>query len=280
MYLLSKDKTRAIAVDFDTKDRTPPTEFVARAKHYDLSTYIEHSKSKGYHVWIFFDKQGVIARKARIVVQHILEETEQPQTEIFPKQDEVGANMRYGNFINAPLFGALVPKGKTVFLAPPSFHPYPNQWDFLESAKRHTESTLDEIIEINGLSLAPQHQPTSPKPANGSRAKFSLPPCARKILRDGVSQFQRVICFRLAVHLKRLGLPHDVAVAALKTWATKNRPANGKGVIRESEILSQTSYAYEHPYSGYGCQSPAMEPFCKPSRSVRKWRDDQRTRST
>jgi len=280
VYLLIKDKTRAIVVDFDTQNRTPLIEFVARAKHYGLKAYVERSKSKGYHVWIFFLEQGVVARKARLVVQHILEEIEQPQTEIFPKQDHLGGDMRYGNFLNAPLFGALVPKGKTVFLAPPSFHPYPNQWDFLESAKRHTESDFDEIIELKELSPAPQHQSPSPNQGNGGRGtSFSLPPCARKMLRDGVSQFQRVAAFRLAVHLKRLGLPHDIAVAALKTWATKNQPVNGKSVIKESEILCQTSYAYENPYKGYGCQSPAIEPYCEPTCSVKKWGEEQRTRS-
>jgi len=280
VYLLVKDKTRAIGVDFDTQDRTPLIEFVARANHYGLKAYVERSKSKGHHMWLFFDKQGVIARKARIVAQHILEEIEQPATEIFPKQDEIGANTIYGNFLNAPLFGALVPKEKTVFLAPPSFHPYPNQWDFLESAKRHTESDLDEIIEINDLSEAPQHQSPSPNPGNGNRNKFSLPPCARKMLRDGVSEFQRVVCFRLAVHFKRLGLPHDVAVAALKIWATKNKPTNGKGVIREQEILEQTSYAYEHVYSGYGCDNLAIEPFCETSCSVKQWREGQARNSS
>jgi hypothetical protein len=92
------------------------------------------------------------------------------------------------------------------------------------------------------------------------------------MLRNGVSQYQRVSCFRLAVHLRRLGLPFDVAVAALKTWALKNRPANGKGVIRDPEILSQTSYAYEHSYVGYGCESAAIKPFCDSSCSAKQWR--------
>ena len=280
VYLLVKDRTRAIAVDFDTRDRTAPSEFVARASHYDLSAYIECSKSKGFHAWIFFDKQGVIARKARLVVQHILEEIEQPQTEIFPKQDEISANMRYGNFINTPLFGGLVPKGKTVFVDPATFSPYPDQWDLLESAKRHNESALNEIIEINDLSEAPQHQSPIPNPENGNRGTFSLPPCAQKMLRDGMSQFQRVGCFRLAVHFKRVGLPYDLAVAVLKTWAKKNRPANGKEVIREPEIQSQTSYAYEHPYSGYGCQSPAIEPYCEASCPVKKWREEKKASSS
>ena len=116
VYLLVKDRTRAIAVDFDTKDRTAPSDFVARAKHYGLSAYIECSKSKGHHVWIFFDEHGVPALKARLVVQHILEEIEQSQTEIFPKQAQLGGDMHYGNFINAPLFGSRVLEGKTAFV--------------------------------------------------------------------------------------------------------------------------------------------------------------------
>ncbi len=276
VYLLVKDRTRAIAVDFDTKDRTAPSEFVGRAKHYGLSAYVEASKSKGYHVWIFFDENGVQALKARMVAQHILEEIELPQTEIFPKQDKLGGDMRYGNFINAPLFGPLVLQGKTAFVEPAEFSPYPDQWSFLESVERSSERVLDEVIELNELSakkevLSSEH--SSQKTGEGT---FALPPCAVRILKDGVSQYQRVGCFRLAVHLKRLGLPYDMAVAALKTWALKNRPINGKEVIHESEILAQTSYAFKSSYSGYGCSSAAIEPFCEVFCSVRQWKDSKK----
>ena len=280
VYLLVKDMTRAIAVDFDTKDRTAPSEFVTRVKHYGLSAYIERSKSKGYHVWIFFDEHGVLALKARLVVQHILEEIEEPQTEIFPRQDQLGGDMRYGNFINAPLFGALVPRGKTVFVDPATFEPYPNQWDLLESVKRTTENNLDEVIEINELSPEKMPQPLAHPSKKAGEGTFGLPPCAVRMLRDGVPQFQRVACFRLAVHFRRLGMPYDVAVAALKIWALKNRPVNGKGVIRESEILAQTSYAYENSYSGYGCDSPGIESFCEPSCSVKTWREEKKGASS
>jgi len=47
-----------------------------------------------------------------------------------------------------------------------------------------------------------------------------------------------------------------------------------KGVIRESEILSQTTYAYEHSYVGYGCESAAIGPFCDPSCPVKQWREN------
>ena len=36
IYLLVKDRTRAIAVDFDSKDRLPPFEFISAAKQYGL----------------------------------------------------------------------------------------------------------------------------------------------------------------------------------------------------------------------------------------------------
>jgi hypothetical protein len=118
VYLLVGDRTRAIAVDFDTDDLLGPVEFVNAARGYHIASYIERSKSKGYHVWIFFGKRSVPAAKARLVVRHILAEIERPTTEVFPKQDSLDTNVTYGNFINAPLFGALVSKGRTIFVDP------------------------------------------------------------------------------------------------------------------------------------------------------------------
>jgi len=280
VYLLVKDHTLSIVVDFDTNNTLEPKDFVDRAKHYGISAYIERSKSKGYHVWIFFEEKGVPALKARLVVNHILEEIAESDTEVFPKQDTLDKNVQFGNFINAPLFGRLVPQGKTVFVDPKTFKPYPNQWDFLESVERIGEHILDDIIEINNLSI-PQTEPRPSKSnsANGGPGRFGLPACAQKMLKDGVVHFQRVSCFRLAVHLKRLGLPYDLTVAALKTWALKNRPTNGKEVILETEILSQTSCAYEKSYVGYACESAAIKPFCDPACPVKQWREGNWTNS-
>ena len=271
VYLLVQDRTRAITVDFDTDNRLTVAEFVSKAKHYGVSVYVERSKSKGYHAWIFFEGQGVLAGKARLVLRHLLNEIGEPAAETFPKQDVLDTNIQYGNFINAPLFGPLVKQGKTVFVDLMSFCPYPDQWALLESVHRLSERDLDEIIELNDLSHAPTNGNPTRNPADGN-ARHSLPVCVLKMLRDGVSQYQRISCFRLAVHLKRLGLPYDVAVAALKTWALKNKPENGNGIIRDSEIISQTSYAYNKSYAGYGCDSEAMKPFCELSCPVRQWR--------
>ena len=48
----------------------------------------------------------------------------------------------YGNYINAPLFGALVPKGKTVFVYPNNaLKPYPKQWKLLQNIQ-----TVPELV--------------------------------------------------------------------------------------------------------------------------------------
>jgi len=209
VYLLVKDRTSAVVVDFDTEDRFAVTDFITRAKHYGIFAYIERSKQKGYHVWIFFEAGLVLALKARLVAHFILEEIDRPDTEIFPKQNCLNTDVHYGNYINAPLFGALVPLGKTVFVDPATFIPFPDQWAILESFHRVTEQALDEIIELNDLSPTVPFRETTPKSGNKPLRSYALPPCAQKILDEGVFRYQRVSCFRLAVHFKRLGLPYD-----------------------------------------------------------------------
>jgi hypothetical protein len=264
VYLLVRDRIGAIATDFDTKNRLAPIEFVSSAKHYGLDAYIERSKSKGYHVWIFFEYRGVLAHKARLVVHHILEEIEYPETEIFPKQDKLDKNSRFGNFINAPLFGSLVPKGRTVFLNPASFKPYSEQWTFLDSVKKVPESFLDEIIELNSITTIKDNCKI-PTPSPALSNCYGLPPCALKMLSEGVEKYQRVSCFRLAVHFKRIGIPYELAEIILNWWAQKNKPVNGKRRITDREITQQTKYAFKRNYQGYGCQTEALRAFCVPT---------------
>ena len=282
VYLLVKDRTAAVAVDFDDPDPAGPLQFLGAAKHYGIPAYIERSKAKGYHAWIFFEQPEVPAAKARLVVRHILKEIGRPDSEIFPKQDSLNANASFGNFINAPLFGALVPQGRAVFVKPEdSLEPYPNQWDFLESVQRVTENALDEIIEANQLAKESivASGPT-PSQADSSVGFSGLPPCARRMLSEGVTHEQRVACFRLAVHLKRIGIPYDMAVAALRVWARKNKPNGDKRIITDPEILAQTSYACARDYRGCGCDQPAIKPFCSPTCALFQKRNGARPKTS
>lgn len=131
VYLLTGELTRAAVADFDEDGIWAPRHLYLQAGHHGLACHIERSKRKGWHVWFFFAAAGVPARKARLVLRFLLNEIDQPRTEIFPKADLLKPGM-YGNFINSPLFGKLVPQGRTVFVdALHEFKPYPDQWDVL-----------------------------------------------------------------------------------------------------------------------------------------------------
>lgn len=269
IYLLYGNLTRAVVADFDDLDAMPPVEFVNKATHYNLHAYIETSKSKGYHVWMFFDENGVSAVKARLITKQILDDIDYPETEIFPKQDNLDEKS-FGNFINVPLFGALVPRGKTIFINPSTLKPYDNQWAFLKSIKRISENTLDDIIEINNLCLPVKSENNTSNAGRGNPIRLSLPPCSQKMLQNGVEKNQRVSCFRLAVNLKRVGLPYDSAIELLFPWSLKNRPANGKRRITIEEITSQVKYVYfKKDYQGFGCDEEAVIPFCNSSCPVK-----------
>ena len=267
VYLLTGDRTATLAVDFDQKDLSLPIAYVAGARRYDMSAYIETSKSKGYHVWIFFEQGGVVARKARLVAHKILTDMGKQGIEVFPKQDVLANGISYGNFINAPLFGALVPKGRTVFVDPADpTKPYPDQWELLQGVRRVPEYRLDTIIESCKLNVqASTVEKTRCKAhsnSDDSSSSFGLPPCGRRMLAEGVDSYQRVSCFRLAVHLKRNGLPFDLALTVLKAWAKKNHPADGKGIITDQEIEHQTRCAFENSYRSLGCEDPAIAAYC------------------
>jgi len=267
VYLLVGDTTQAVVADFDDEDTLPPLEFVRHAEQYGIKAYIERSKRKGWHAWIFMELPGVSAFKARLVVRAILDDIGKPSTEVFPKQDKLSGNATYGNFINAPLFGRLVPNGRTAFVDPDNgLRPFPNQWDFLEGIERVSEDRLDEIIEINELAptTTPADSETSGDPSDISSA-FGLPPCAQRMLAEGVREYQRVACFRLAVHLKKAGLPQDLTLTVLRAWAQKNRPVGDKAIITDTEISEQTDSAYVKDYRACGCEDPAVSPYCHSS---------------
>ena len=279
VYLLTGDKTSALAVDFDQDDLSLPIAYVVGAKRYDISAYIEISKSKGYHVWMFFE-EPVPAYKARLVAQKILLDIGRSKTEIFPKQDVLADGVLYGNFINAPLFGALVPEGRTVFVDPddPSAI-YPDQWQLLETVRRVPELRLDAIIESCKLeeqgTVAIEPQSASHTESGNDISPFGLPPCARRMLAEGVSSFQRVSCFRLAVRLMRSGMPYDLALITLKAWAQKNHPTDGKDIISDGEIEKQTKCAFENAYRSFGCEEPAIAAYCDKNCPMYAYTKDQ-----
>jgi hypothetical protein len=263
VYLLVGDRTRAAVVDFDSHDANPPIEFCAACQTYGMYAYIESSRSKGYHVWLFGASIGVLAVKVRSVIRHILDEIQIKNVEVFPKQDRIDLRLnQYGNFVNTP-FGGRVHEGRTVFLDPDKgLRPFPNQWKLLDDVHAVCDHDLDEIIELNDIKLPSSKPDTNEISLGVFLAGYSLPPCAQRMLAEGVTRYQRLSCFRLAVHLKRVGLPFELVLAAMDVWSQKNHPEAGKSIITPDEVWRQVDAAFKAPYKGYGCEKPEVMPFC------------------
>ena len=191
-YLLVGERTHVGVTDFDDGNPEPAIQLVERARHYRIHSYLEISKSKGYHVWALIDSIGRVGDMLDWIIQ-------------------------------------------------------PNDLE------KENYKNQDNKTDINNT-----HNVTG----------YSLPVCIRRMLNEGITFNQRVACFRLAVHLKRVGLPYDAVIAILTNWRLKNHPKENKGIITASEIEEQVGWTFKKNYSGYGCSEPIIESFCDPKYPV------------
>ncbi len=160
----------------------------------------------------------------------------------------------------------LVPEGRTIFIQPDAnLRPFSDQWAVLDSINKVGEDTLDWIIQLNNLKKEnPKNQENKTDFNTHTVTGYSLPVCIRRMLNEGVTFNQRVACFRIAVHLKRVGLPYDAVIAILTNWRFKNHPEENKGIITASEIEELVGWAFKNDYTGYGCNERIIESFCDP----------------
>ena len=86
-YLIKLDgKTPFLVFDVDVQKQSLVRRIVKRLRKRDITAYIERSKSKGFHIWVFFDKP-LRAVQARAFARLVLRGLESEKIEIFPKQD-------------------------------------------------------------------------------------------------------------------------------------------------------------------------------------------------
>ncbi|MEM9416316.1 MAG: hypothetical protein AAGA29_12690 [Planctomycetota bacterium] len=283
IYPLVEDRVWFAAIDLDEPDPEPVCELVRLGQGLGLNPLVEVSKSKGFHLWFFADDNGWPAARIRTLLRWMTAEINRPAIEVFPKQDRLGPE-GFGNFIYLPLDGRLVPQSRTVFVEPSRWMPpVQDQWSALASRSRYSADHLKRIttdldlseqhlkhgvreIAVKQDAAAPIHDSATQRSGSG----YGLPPCARRILVEGVTEQQRVACFRLAVHLWRIGVPEDLSRVLLGAWAKKNQPAGGKRVITPEEIASQTRDGYSGRYRGYGCDDPAIAQYCEGRCPVQK----------
>ena len=159
LYLLTKKyQVHVGAVDFDEPKKATEEQKIQVSKdaisYYqtciknDVPAYFEKSKSKGFHVWHFFDE----ALNAKIVIKFInlLFKLSEIKTkyEIFPKQAELSPGSKFGSLIRLPLHKKLCESGQCIFLDPVNnFKPFNNQLELLKSIEKITKKGLQSYIK-------------------------------------------------------------------------------------------------------------------------------------
>jgi len=155
--LLDDNLTRFLAFDFDDEDfKNSALSFSKVCKRFELDTLVEISQSgSGAHVWLFFE-QPIKALKARKLGTYLLSEAMNESKYIdfssfdrmFPTQDYLPRDKKFGNLIILPLNGKKVSEGKTVFVDE-NFIPYDNKLQFsvIKNTKKILESDVDYLLE-------------------------------------------------------------------------------------------------------------------------------------
>ncbi len=243
--------TNFFACDIDIDDFNQALSIKKHAEKFNIKVYIERSKSKGFHGWVFFDKP-IEAVKPRLVFEMILEELE-IKCEMFPKQDEVGDN-QFGNFIFLPFFGGDIKNGKTVFVDEKNniFIDNINDLKKIETTK---VKDIEEAIEIN--SLERKKIILQEKTPNDLRFSSRTLPCIENI-KKGVSKGHRnEACFRLTIFLKERNLPRDDIEILINDWNLKNTAP-----LSDKELITIIDSVFKGNYKGYGCGDGIISNYC------------------
>lgn len=92
------------ALDFDDDDYQKAVDAARAYALFDASPWVERSRRKGWHVWIFHAEPVplAVARSAGLGVLNLLEMD--LKTEVYPKQSKI-QGLKYGNFLRTPYAG-------------------------------------------------------------------------------------------------------------------------------------------------------------------------------
>jgi len=153
IYPLIDDGTcRFGSIDLDRDDLSLALEIRDQLWNIGMKpAFIERSKSKGYHIWVFFSKP-VKAKEIRHILNTVLSKLNLT-LEVFPKQDRLNEG-EIGNYINLPYFGGLInTPERRVILDSKNTSPVPLV-EFLDMAESSLitpeviEAVLDELPRI------------------------------------------------------------------------------------------------------------------------------------
>lgn len=87
--------------DIDTGDLQAAINLQTAFSAVDVHAFIEKSRSKGYHVWVFAS-EPVLARDMRRMFLACHQVVDYPAREVNPKQETLASTKQYGNYVRLP----------------------------------------------------------------------------------------------------------------------------------------------------------------------------------
>ena len=215
--LLRDDTCRLIVCDFDGPGwALDALAYFEPAKSMGIASALERSRSgDGAHVWIFFG-DSVPATLARRLGTLLLREAMNLRGELdlasydrlFPAQDFMPKGS-FGNLIALPLQKECRDRGTTSFLDPGTMKPMGDQWAYLSSIKRISQTQVESILATAPTVGAGPEERTLQR----SREVASIP------MPEAVMGVAAAM-----LEIDRSGLPPPL-LAALKHLASLHNPA-------------------------------------------------------
>jgi len=254
VFALNKDSTvKWGMIDLDAHGEATLTEaqrntFLQASKRLDrnleLPSYIEVSKSDGFHLWKFFKKPlpaNKVRQFLRNYVAYIGQRAGLPtnlvkKIEVFPKQDELDEKTPFGNYVYLPFFGGNdgigggVDDGRTVFVD--------GQRNPIEITEFQTvdQAHLDKITDFIKL------EEMDKKPPNTKQQTFVYP-------WDVAIGNRHPIMKDLAVKLTRKGLSRTYVEGLLSVYnnSLPKQVENGKEtrIINDAEIQRIVDWTFD-----------------------------------
>jgi hypothetical protein len=230
------NRCKWICSDFDTAEAEKLAWQYAKGwEYYGIQAWVETSKSKGYHVWVFADDwmSGTIARRAGLWV-HELAGVE--AVELNPKQEllEEGG---YGNTVRLPYPGGLSGDGRdnmrfldanglcrqTVYQQP-AHHPLLfSDWVYQAHEMRTPVNQLQRLAAMWQPPVIERTPSTFDGDRKGGRSGSNDHIVAVFEGSEDVKKGERdLVFFTLASHLKGMGMDLDEAIEIVQdVWETQ-----------------------------------------------------------
>jgi len=248
-----------ICLDLDSYSDVTEEEIQAKTLEVGKAVYkrlgagsflVEHSGSKGYHIWIFFTEAIDVGYAFALghELTNGIPSDGKINIEVYPKQQ---SNKVFGNTVKIPL-GVHQKTGNRCMFVKGDFTEHEDQWKVLSEVK-----TVDpEWVKKNVKKV----ETVSVDNRQGQYKKYTAA-CLTEIMEEGCSEGVRdEAAFRIASYFHDRDIPDYMAKDAMQSWNELNEPP-----LDEETLDLKIESAYRSSYPWRPCHLPVFDKHCHSS---------------